>query len=362
MLFIEENMNQKTKQLLCIGLISVVLWGCGSSAEYTTAKIAIEEENWVKAEEYLIKSLEVEPDNPEVMVQLGYHVHAKKREWAKMNDLFDRAVGVDPAAKMNSRPISEIVKNYRAMFWAESYNSAVRKFNGYKGSNDKLELNEAIDLFNQSVEIDPSEGQTYAILATCYYELGDNESAIANGKKASELLPNEFQPNMTLGQILSFSGNKEEAIGYIKKAIEIDPTSSNAIRTLATLYYDLGDKEKSVETFQAAIKMETDKKLKANLYFNLGVLNMQLNNFQDAEDSFLDAYDLNPDDTEALIGIAQTFENAEKWRRASKFYRELITLEPENPAHYKGMARVLMKQGDPEGATRYFEKAKKLGG
>ena len=222
-------MNKKTKQLLCIGLISVVLWGCGSSAEYTTAKIAIEEENWVKAEEYLIKSLEVEPDNPEVMVQLGYHVHAKKREWAKMNDLFDRAVGVDPAAKMNSRPISEIVKNYRAMFWAESYNSAVRKFNGYKGSNDKLELNEAIDLFNQSVEIDPSEGQTYAILATCYYELGDNESAISNGKKASELLPNEFQPNMTLGQILSFSGNKEEAIGYIKKAIEIDPTSSNAI-------------------------------------------------------------------------------------------------------------------------------------
>ena len=70
-------MNRLTKQLLCMGLISMVLWGCGSSAEYTTAKMAIKEENWEKAEEYLIKALEVEPENAEVMVQIGYHVHAK---------------------------------------------------------------------------------------------------------------------------------------------------------------------------------------------------------------------------------------------------------------------------------------------
>jgi len=175
-------------------------------------------------------------------------------------------------------------------------------------------------------------------------------------------MPDDFQPNMALGQILSFSGNKESAINYIEKAREIDPSSSSATTMLAGLYYDLGNKEKSVETFQAAIKTETDKSLKANLYFNLGVLNMQLEKFQEAEDNFMSAYDLNPDDIEALEGIAQTFENAEKWRRASKFYRELIVLDPQNPNHYKGMARVLIKQGDTEGATRYFEKSKKLSG
>ena len=58
----------------------------------------------------------------------------------------------------------------------------------------------------------------------------------------------------------------------------------------------------------------------------------------------------------------ETFENAEKWRRASKFYRELIELDPENPDHYKGMSRVLIKQGDMDGATKYFEKAKQFGG
>jgi tetratricopeptide (TPR) repeat protein len=344
------------------GITLLFLWGCGSSAEYTTAKMAIVDEEWEKAEEFLFKALEVEPANAEVMVQIGYHVHAKKEQWLEMNKMFNAAIEANPEAKMNSRPILELIKNYRNMFWAENYNKAVQTYNDYKGSKDKTILQEAIDRFEQTVKIDPSEGQTYSILSTSYYEFGNNDKAIQNGKKAVELMPNEFQPNMALGQILSFSGNKEGSLQYIIKAIEVEPSNSIAITMLAGLYYDLGQKEKSVETFEAAIKTETEKELKANLYFNLGVLNMQLNDFQDAEDNFMSAYDLNPNDTEALEGIAQTFENAEKWRRAGKFYRELIALDPENPSHYKGMARVLIKQGDTDGATRYYEKSKKLGG
>ena len=342
--------------------VILFLWGCGSSAEYTTAKMAIQDEEWEKAEEFLFKALEVEPANAEVMVQIGYHVYAKKSQWLKMNEIFDNAIEINPEAKINSRPITELVKNYRYMFWVENFNKGIQKLNEFREVKDKSILKNAIELFEQTGSIDPSEGQTFSLLATSYYELGNNEKAIENGMKAVELMPNEFQPNMALGQILSFSGKKKEAITYIKKASDIDPTDSGAITMLAGLYYDLDDKENSLETFADAIKAETDKTAKANLYFNLGVLHMQLNNFQDAEDNFMSAYDLNPNDTEALEGIAQTFESAEKWRRASKFYRELIALDPENPEHYKGMARVLIKQGDTEGATRYYERAKKRGG
>ena len=197
-------------------------------------------------------------------------------------------------------------------------------------------------------------------MATCYYELGDSDKAIESGKMGYEKNPEDFQTNFTLGQILSVIGNKKEALFHVEKSVQLDPSNSDAVRQLATLYYDNGNKEKSVETFEVAIKQEEDKIIKANLYFNLGVLYMQLDQFQEAEDNFFYAYDLNPQDKEALSGIAQTFENAEKWRQASKFYRELIQLDPENPEHYKGMARVLIKQGDMDGATKYFDKAKNL--
>ena len=88
------------------------LWGCGSSAEYTTAKMAIQDEEWGKAEEFLLKALEVEPENAEVMVQIGYHVYAKKEQWLEMNKIFNSALEVNPEAKINSRPISELIKNY----------------------------------------------------------------------------------------------------------------------------------------------------------------------------------------------------------------------------------------------------------
>jgi len=37
--------------------VILFLWGCGSSAEYTTAKMAIQDEEWEKAEEFLFKAL-----------------------------------------------------------------------------------------------------------------------------------------------------------------------------------------------------------------------------------------------------------------------------------------------------------------
>ena len=125
------------------------------------------------------------------------------------------------------------------------------------------------------------------------------------------MAPNDFQASYTLGQILSLTGDKENAIIYIEQAWTLDPTDLGVLKLLAGLYYETDKKEQSVETFQMAIKQETDKPAKANLYFNLGVLYMQLDNFQEAEDNFMSAYDLNPEDTEALVGIAQTFENAE---------------------------------------------------
>ena len=70
------------KRILLLPVLSIAFWGFPSQ-EYTSAKLYIQNEDWEKAEEFLFKALEVEPDNVEVMIQIGYHVHAKKGEWIK---------------------------------------------------------------------------------------------------------------------------------------------------------------------------------------------------------------------------------------------------------------------------------------
>ena len=88
----------------------------------------------------------------------------------------------------------------------------------------------------------------------------------------------------------------------------------------------------------------------------------KVDNFEEAEYNFMNALDENPDDIEAVMGMAQVFENAEKWRKAEKFYRELIAIDPENPEHYRGMSRVKLQQGEPDQSKRFLDKAKALGG
>ncbi|MEE8436973.1 MAG: tetratricopeptide repeat protein, partial [Candidatus Neomarinimicrobiota bacterium] len=262
---------------------------------------------------------------------------------------------------LSGKTTRDYIENFKEMFWAEAYNKGVIIFNEYKETRNNEDLKEAVESFENTKLVKSDEIQTYSILVTCYSLLEDYEKAMENASKALELKPDDFQPNLAMGTLLVKQDKRSEALTYLEKAVEIDPSNSYAVRQLATAYYDLNFSEKSIETFEKAINSETDKKIKADLYFNLGVLNMRIKDFGKAEDNFLAAYDLNPDDAEALVGMAQTFENAEKWSRAEKFYRELIALEPDKPDHYKGMARVLIKQGDPDRATRYFEKSKTVG-
>ena len=342
------------------GITLLFLWGCGSSAEYTTAKMAIGDEEWEKAEEYLFKALKVDSTDAQIMFDIGLHVYAKKQQWVAMNEMFDNALKANPEAKINSNPILDEINRRRQIFWIENYKKAGVNYDEFRSTNDKTKLQAAITGFEQAAQIDPLQGQTYSILSTSYYEFGNNDKAIQNGKKATELMPGDFETHYVLGQIFSLSGDNKSAIDYILKAIEIDPSSSIAVTTLAGLYYSTGDKEKSLETFEAAIKTETDKVKKADLYYNLGVLNAEMGDYGASEEAFDSAFYYNPDDKQALAGMALSYENSEKWRQALNYYKELIALDAEDPEGYKGAVRMLMKLERPDDADRYFKKLNKL--
>ena len=57
------NLFQKNVKSFFITLLGFLIFAC-SSQEYTTAKLAIQQSDWSKVEEWLPKAMEVEPDNP----------------------------------------------------------------------------------------------------------------------------------------------------------------------------------------------------------------------------------------------------------------------------------------------------------
>ena len=350
-----------------LGFLAVIFVGC-SSEEYTSAKMYIQQQEWKKAEEFLIKAMDVEPENPEIPYQLGYHIYAlQKKDWERMNQSFDKALAIDPNKIIleQGKTVKEFVVMARTQFWAEMYNKGVAEFNKYRAApmdQKDVALKKAINTFEVSSTIKTDEAQTYTMLSTCNHLAGNTDKSENYILKAVELSPNDANVNVTAGQIFMQKQEFETALPYVKKAVELEPSNTKSIRNLAQIYYDIGQLEESIQTYEVAINKETDRKVKADLYFNLGILYNRVGNLEEAEYNFTNSLDENPDDIEAVMGMAQVFENAEKWRKAEKFYRELIAIDPDNPDHYRGMSRVLLQQGEPDESLRYLEKAKRLGG
>ena len=97
--------------------------------------------------------------------------------------------------------------------------------------------------------------------------------------------------------------NKQGALPFLKHAVELEPHNSAAIQLLAQVYYDLGNQREAIETYKIAIAEEEDKKIKADLYFNLGGIFNQIGSFDEAEVAFDEAYYFNDQDFEAVVGM-----------------------------------------------------------
>ena len=351
--------------------VGLFLFAC-SSQEYTTAKLAIQQSEWSKADEWLPKAMAVEPDNPEIPIVYAIEVHARNKDWKEMYDMFQKAILIDPNKKVEIRtvflPVSEQVNNYTQFYWAEQFNKGVEKFKEIQSDPDNKNkyLNEAITYFTNASIINPKDPQTYTTLSKCYLDIDDKEKAIGFIKVAVEKDPESFSSNFTAGQILLRCGLGSEAvIPYYKKAVQIEPSNSNALRELASMYYDIGEKEQSIKVFNDALKNEQDKIIKADLFFNLGVIHNQMENYEEAEKAFDEAYYLNEDDFEAALGMASSYEGlgdkyfngtdgftkdfelAVRWyRKAEKKIKDVKSIDFENESEYQRQLELIRYKRD----------------
>jgi len=364
--WLRSNLNY-----LLFSILGLLIVAC-SSQEYTTAKLSIQQSDWTKVEEWLPKAMEVEPDNPEIPIVYAIEVHARNKDWTEMQKMLQKALSIDPNKKVEVKtvflPVSEQVNNYTQFYWAEQFNAGVEKFKKIQEDpdNKKKYLNEAIDNFTNASIINPTDAQTYTTLSKCYLDLGDKENAIKLIKTAVEKNPDDFNANFTAGQImLRCELNSQEVLPYYQKAVQIESSNSNALRELASIYYDIDQKEKSIQVFKNAIENEGDKIIKADLYFNLGVIYNQMQNYEEAEKSFDEAYYLNEDDFEAALGMASAYEGlgnkyfngtdgftkdlelAVRWyRKAERKIKDVKSIDFENAAEYQRQLELIRYKRD----------------
>ncbi len=131
------------------------------------------------------------------------------------------------------------------------------------------------------------------------YNLFKNSKDYTNQRvgKTESRLP-EIVKNIAL--IYVQKGEVDLAISAIKEARAINPDDVNLLLSEADLYIKLGDREKFKELMKLAVQKDPDN---AILYYNLGVINGEQGEFDEAKKFYLKSLVLDPSYTATYLNL-----------------------------------------------------------
>jgi tetratricopeptide (TPR) repeat protein len=101
---------------------------------------------------------------------------------------------------------------------------------GYSLVERRINLDEALDMIERAVEGDPESGYIVDSLAWVLYRLGRFEEAVAPMERAAALLPNDPIVNDHLGDVYWMVGRYREAEFQWHRALSFEPAEDDAAR------------------------------------------------------------------------------------------------------------------------------------
>ncbi len=324
-----------------------------------SAKVYIKDKNWEKAEEFLLKAIDHPKDRWEAAFHLGDKIYPRSNNWDKVSEYLTIAdtandkLKIRPTRNDKKIPIKQAIMASRAKSYqiiynrAAAFNSLIKnaKSDALKQTYLEQGINSAMDLR----EFDPAQPGGYGLLAQFYISSRNKDGAVENVKKLINL-PNIPEKDALIffsfaGEVAQIFEEYDLAAEIYEQALEIDANNYDILADIAVLYSRLGQHDKAINSFLSIVdELTTDEALKAEVHYNLGASYIKINNLDEAAYHFEEAYILNPEDEQALFGMAVAFEESKLWRKARKYYREAQKLNPSDERYQRGISRTQIKE------------------
>jgi tetratricopeptide (TPR) repeat protein len=128
---------------------------------------------------------------------------------------------------------------------------------------------EAIRLFKEAAEKDPTQHVIYANLADAYSQSKKYDDAAAAYAKAIELKPDEAAYYNNLGIVYGNAGKIDDATKNLQKAAELNPAGAGqSYYNLGAVLTNKGKTKEASDAFKKAIEFNPNQ---ANAYYQLGI-------------------------------------------------------------------------------------------
>ena len=159
---------------------------------------------------------------------------------------------------------------------------------------------EAMDLFNQALEIKPAVA--HYSLGNALIEKGRTSEAIEEYRRALRINPDYPEAHNNLGSALLLTGRTSEAIDEFEQALRIDPGYAEAHNNLGNALIQTGKASEAVDHFQQALRMTPDS---ASAHNNLAAALAEMGRTSEAIEQLKVALRIKPNDVDARNNLTK---------------------------------------------------------
>ncbi|MCZ6701922.1 MAG: tetratricopeptide repeat protein [Ignavibacteria bacterium] len=385
---------KKTNILLVIVLLTGLVFSgfqC-SSSELTSARLYIQQKNYIKAIDVLHKDVQKNPKSDEGWYLMGY-------TYGEMGNMDSLLVGYDNSLAVSNKFEKEI-NDSKIFYWVNKFNLGVNLFQrGNKTSDDdsaKIFYDKSIDAFNSAAMLEPDSADTYKNMAFVYMRSGRNKEAIKPFKQLVQL-KQELDGYRYLGEIYYSLGNQKssdytssgdvedslkaeeyytDAINVLEEGVKNYPDDGDILKTLSASYIQVGKQDVALSSFKSLVDREPDNKI---FRYNYGVLLLESNDYTGAEKQFLNALEIDSEYESATYNLGITYvrwgtalknieeeteqytdEDIKKYELAVPYLEKVIESDPENGEIWEMLGKVYSLLNLQDKAMDAFNKSDQL--
>ncbi len=224
-------------------------------------------------------------------------------------------------------------------------------------------FNEAYNEYKSYIEKYPSNPSAYYNLGIASQKLEKYDEAIANFQKVLNFEPSNKDAKLELAR--SYQMNNEN-----KKALDIYNEISKTVKDDANLYYNMGlvyvnlnNYTESIKLFEKALELKNDEETRkelASVYVNAGNNDINNSKFDEAIKKYQKAIEYNSNLAMACTGLAYCYEKKSDTQKSLEFHEKAIALENKNTDSFVAYGNTLLHLNKYEEAKGAYQKAFEL--
>jgi len=217
------------------------------------------------------------------------------------------------------------------------------------------QYDQAANLLEQSVRIDPGEAYGYNALGIAYLEQADFARSIPAFRDAARRAPNWSYPLHNLALAYQEEGDYQDAIRSYQQAMRITPQFSYLPYNLGLVYQRLNRRRDAETAYRRALFLAPDSAEPLNA---LGSLKASEGKSAEAEKFYRDALQKNPSVDTALaarhnLGLLLASLKGRQ-NEAIAAWRQNLAAKPDYLASRLSLAELLAQTGDTAGAIEQY--------